>query len=106
MPEKPAASVRRARVATWSQVVARVMTSNSMLSSPYGAAGVRDAPLPAALPLSARHARRAVRDIIEGERHRDAGVMPHQRDDIGDTDVPERLDGAVVEPARHPARVG
>src|SRR6266851_9773114 len=30
MPEKPAASVRRARVATWSQVVARVMTSNSM----------------------------------------------------------------------------
>src|SRR5260370_4814977 len=29
MPEKPAASVRRARVATWSQVVARVMTSNS-----------------------------------------------------------------------------
>src|SRR5580704_14910734 len=34
MPEKPAASVRRARVATWSQVVARVMTSNSMVSSP------------------------------------------------------------------------
>ena len=31
MPEKPAASVRRASVATWSQVVARVMTSNSMV---------------------------------------------------------------------------
>src|SRR5689334_13365732 len=30
MPEKPAACVRRARSATWSQVVARVMTSNSM----------------------------------------------------------------------------
>src|SRR5260370_25010411 len=30
MPEKAAASVRGARVATWSQVVARVMTSNSM----------------------------------------------------------------------------
>src|SRR5258707_11897195 len=104
MPEKPAASVRRARVATWSQVVARVMTSNSMLSSPYGAAGVRDAPLPAALPLSPRaqrgafadterslaalgmtmgvvtgiresacHARRSVRDIIEGQGHRNAG---------------------------------
>src|SRR5262245_51076008 len=31
MPEKPAASVRRARLATLSHVVARVMTSNSMV---------------------------------------------------------------------------
>ena len=31
MPEKPAASVRLANAATLSQVVARVMTSNSMV---------------------------------------------------------------------------
>src|SRR3954471_6101276 len=33
MPEKPASSTRRASVATLSQVVARVMTSNSMVIS-------------------------------------------------------------------------
>ena len=40
MPEKPAASVRRARSATWSQVVARVMTSNSMVFSRWEECGV------------------------------------------------------------------
>src|SRR5216683_4361009 len=53
---------------------------------------------------SARHARRSVRDIIEGQGHRDAGVMPHQRDDISDSDVPERLDGAVMARAAPTAR--
>ena len=33
MPEKPAASARRASAAAWSHVVARVMMSNSMICS-------------------------------------------------------------------------
>src|SRR5579864_1552766 len=53
--------------------------------------------------LSARHPRRAGGHVVEGERHRYAGVMPHQRDDVGDADVPERLDRAVVEALRYPA---
>ena len=52
---------------------------------------------------SARHARRAVGNVVEGQGHRDAGVVAHQGDDIGDADVAERLDRAVVEAARHPA---
>src|SRR5258707_3692986 len=50
MPEKPAASTRRASVATLSQVVARVMTSNSMGFFLYRDAVGCGAPLPAALP--------------------------------------------------------
>ena len=41
MPEKPAASTRRARLATLSQVVARVMTSNSMAFLPCGSCALR-----------------------------------------------------------------
>jgi hypothetical protein len=32
--------------------------------------------------------------------------MAHQGDDVGDADMVERFDGAIVESARHPARVG
>ena len=36
---------------------------------------------------SAGHARCAGRDVVEGERHRDAGIMAHQRDHVGDPDM-------------------
>src|SRR6266851_4932579 len=55
MPEKPAASARRASVATWSQVVARVMTSNSMglfLCRDAGECGTLAVVLPDAFGIS------------------------------------------------------
>jgi hypothetical protein len=36
---------------------------------------------------------------------RDAGVETHQADDVGDADMSERFDGAVVKPLGNPARI-
>jgi hypothetical protein len=47
---------------------------------------------------SAGQALRAGGDIVEGERHRDAGVKPHQADHVGDALMAECGDRAVVEP--------
>src|ERR1700704_1041768 len=52
------------------------------------------------------HASRAGRHIVEGERHRDAGVKADQGDHVGDTDMSEGFDRAVIEALRHPARIG
>ena len=46
---------------------------------------------------SARHADGASRHVVERQGHRDAGVVAHQRDHVGDADMAERLDGAVEE---------
>ena len=43
--------------------------------------------------------------VVKGERHRHAGVMAHQGDDVGDADMAERFDRAVVKPLRDPTRV-
>src|SRR5713101_3878130 len=53
----------------------------------------------------ALHALGAGRHIVEGERHRDAGVEAYQGDDVGDADMAQRLDRAVIEPLRYPARI-
>src|SRR6266851_6480397 len=55
---------------------------------------------------SAGHALGAGRDVVEGQGHRYARVKAHQADDVGDADMAERLDRAVVEPFRDPARIG
>src|SRR5579883_2703053 len=55
---------------------------------------------------SARHSRCAVRHVVEGERHRDAAVVAHQGDDVGDADMAQRLDRALIQAARHPPPVG
>src|SRR5262245_23059460 len=53
----------------------------------------------------AGHSRGIGGDVVEGERHRHAGVEAHQRDDVGDADVAEGGDGAVEDALRYPARV-
>src|SRR5271166_6189159 len=55
---------------------------------------------------SARHAWSLGGHIVEGEGHRYAGVVAQQGDHIGDADMAEGLDRAVVEPLRNPARIG
>src|SRR5215471_2069753 len=52
---------------------------------------------------SAGHSRCIGGDVVEGERHRHAGVEAHQRDDVGDADVAEGGDGAVEDALRYPA---
>ena len=37
-------------------------------------------------------------DVVEGQRHRHAGVKPHQTDHVGDADMAECGDRAVMEP--------
>jgi hypothetical protein len=44
----------------------------------------------------ARHSRRPVRDVVKGQGHRDASVVAHQGDHVGDADMVERLDRTVV----------
>ena len=44
------------------------------------------------------------RDVVR-QGHRDAGVIAHQGDDVGDADMPQCLDRAVVKPLRRPARI-
>src|SRR5271165_5029143 len=46
------------------------------------------------------------RDVVKRQCHRDHRVVAHQADDVGDPDMAERLDRAVVEPFCHPARIG
>ena len=53
-------------------------------------------------PGSACHARRADRDVVKRQGHRDAAVVTHQGDHVGDADMVEGLDGAVVEATRDP----
>src|SRR5882724_7947712 len=53
---------------------------------------------------SAGQALGAGRDVVEGEGHRDAGVKAHQADHVGDADMAECGDRAVVEPLRDPPR--
>jgi hypothetical protein len=45
-------------------------------------------------------------DVKKRERYRDHRVIAHQADVVGDPDMAERLDCAVVEPCCHPARIG
>ena len=47
---------------------------------------------------SAGQALRAGGDVVEGQRHRHAGVKPHQTDHVGDADMAECGDRAVMEP--------
>src|SRR6516165_4243332 len=54
----------------------------------------------------AHDAGRPGRHVVKGQGHRDAGVVAHQGDHIGDADMTERLDRAVVEPFCDPARIG
>ena len=56
--------------------------------------------------VAARHAGGGGRHVVEGQRHRDAGVEAHQGDHIRNADVAEDVDRAVIEPLRHPARIG
>src|SRR5271167_4525785 len=61
---------------------------------------------PGASARSAGHALGAGGDVVERESHRDHRVIAHQADDIGDADMAERLDRAVVEPFCDPVRIG
>src|SRR5579862_7560826 len=53
----------------------------------------------------ARQARRSGRDVVKRQRHRDAGVVAHQGNDVGDADMPQCLHRAVVQSPRGPARI-
>src|SRR6266481_3752937 len=64
------------------------------------------AALPHRFHPSAGHALGTGRDVVEGQGHRHAGVETHQGDHVGDALMAERLDGAVIEPLRDPARIG
>ena len=55
---------------------------------------------------SASHALGAGADVVERQRHRGQRVIAHQEYDVGDPDMAERLDRAVVEPFCDPARIG
>src|SRR5438067_12925824 len=57
------------------------------------------------LYTSALHAFGIGRHVVKGEGHRHAGVVTHQTNNVGDADVAERLDGAIVEALRDPARI-
>ena len=46
--------------------------------------------------LSPLHPRCAGRHVVERQRHRDVGVMTHQRDHVGDADVTQGFDRAIV----------
>src|SRR3954452_11290550 len=61
--------------------------------------------LPCGVRATRASCRCAGRDVVEGERYRDAGVMAQQRDHIGNADMTQRLHRTVVEPLRDPARV-
>jgi len=54
---------------------------------------------------STLHAGRACRHVVEGESHRDTGVKTHEGDDVGDADMAEGFDRAIVA-ARSCALVG
>jgi hypothetical protein len=51
----------------------------------------------------ARHAGRPGWHVVKSEGHRDTRVEAHQANDVGDADMAERFDRAVVEPLRDPA---
>src|SRR6516225_7289428 len=54
---------------------------------------------------SARHARRPGWHVVKGQGHRDAGVIAHQGDYVGDADMAECLDRTVIEPLWDPTRI-
>ena len=68
-------------------------------TSPNARASVR-------ISYSARHARRPGRHVVKDKGHRDAGVVAHQGDHVGDADMAECLDCAVVETLWYSTRIG
>ena len=55
---------------------------------------------------STLHAGRTGGHVVEGERHRNAGVKAHQGDHVGDADMAKRFDRTFIDAFRNPARIG
>src|SRR6516162_2723273 len=54
---------------------------------------------------SARHARRPGWHVVKGQGHRDAGVIAHQGDYVGDADMAQCLDRTVIKALWYPTRI-
>src|SRR5215212_745827 len=90
----PAASISRMHSSAEKEVTCRC---DGLVGGPADQMWTCASTIFIALSLSL-HALGAGRHVVEGERHRHAGVKAHQADRVGDALMAERLDGTVIKP--------